>query len=265
MKIISFRDGLGNQLFQYQLFLYLRKLNPKEKIYGYYNKKWLKAHNGLEIFNHFDVEMPKATFLSNLFVLVLRLIDKVIPIVSRDNHFNLGAILFMGYWQDKKYWGFKPFQIPFKRLALDEKNQEWVRMINSSNSVFVHIRRGDYLLPGNEIYNVCNLSYYEQAIVEISKFIDNPKFFIFSDDIAWVKDNLKIKDASYIDNNKGINSFIDMYLMSCCKGAIIANSSFSYWGAVNGNSEKIVIYPKKWKLKSTNKLPNIFKDEWIGL
>ena len=76
MKIISFRDGLGNQLFQYQLFLYLRKLNPKEKIYGYYNKKWLKAHNGLEIFNHFDVEMPKATFLSNLFVLVLRLIDK---------------------------------------------------------------------------------------------------------------------------------------------------------------------------------------------
>lgn len=56
-----------------------------------------------------------------------------------------------------------------------------------------------------------------------------------------------------------------MYLMSCCKGAVIANSSFSYWGAINGYSDKIVIYPKKWKLKSTNKLPNIFKDEWIGL
>ena len=79
------------------------------------------------------------------------------------------------------------------------------------------------------------------------------------------KNNLKIEHAYYVNNNKGMDSFIDMYLMSQCKYAIIANSTFSYWGAINGCSKSVVIYPSRWKIKATGNMPNIFKLSWTAL
>lgn len=264
MKIISFRDGLGNQLFQYRLCQYLKEKYPHEKIYGYYNNKLLKAHNGLEIFNHFDVEKPKSTLMTDTIVFILKIIDKVIPVISRDCRWKENAILYIGYWQDQKIWG-EHKAIPFKTLKLSQENQQCLSSILQSNSVSIHIRRGDYLLPQNTIYNVCDIDYYKRAIKYMKSVMENPVFFVFSDDISWVRENLDDTNMFYVDYNTGRNSFIDMFLMSNCKSSIIANSSFSYWGAINGLEKKHVIYPLNWKIKTTLERPDIFKKTWIGL
>lgn len=265
MKIIAFKDGLGNQLFQYRLYSYFKSKYPKERIYGYYNKKWLKAHNGLEIFDKFDIEKPKSTRFSDFIVLLLRIIDKFIPIIARDNSFRENAILYIGYWQDKRFWNDNLSPLPMQSIQLNSVNENVLNIIRKTQSVFIHVRRGDYLKPENSIYNICNIEYYIKAINIMNKKISSPYYFIFSDDIEWTMNNLKIEHAYYVNNNKGTDSFIDMYLMSQCKYAIIANSTFSYWGAINGCSKSIVIYPSKWKIKATGNMPNIFKLSWISL
>ena len=95
----------------------------------------------------------------------------------------------------------------------------------------MHVRRGDYVsnYKTSQIMDVCSLDYYRQAIDYIAKHIKNPVFYIFSDDIAWVQQNLFLYfPCTYIDHNRGNESYIDMQLMSLCKHHVIANSSFSF-------------------------------------
>ena len=115
------------------------------------------------------------------------------------------------------------------------------------NSVSIHIRRGDYLVC-DLLKNLLPLFYYEAAIKYILEKVESPIFFIFSNDIEWCKNNLKINFPTYyIDWNKGKESFRDMQLMSLCKYNIIANSSFSWWSVwLNNNEEKNIIAPKRW-------------------
>ena len=183
MKIIAFKDGLGNQLFQYRLYSHLRNENPNEKIYGYYNKKWLKAHNGLEIFDRFDIERPTSNLFINFITIILRVIDKFIPIIARDSSCHYKSILYIGYWQDKSFWGNDFSPIPFKTINLSAENNKILNIIKKTQSVFVHIRRGDYLNPENDIYNVCTIDYYDKAIQVINAKVSSPQYFIFSDDI----------------------------------------------------------------------------------
>lgn len=95
----------------------------------------------------------------------------------------------------------------------------------------------------------------------IDKF-HRPTFFVFSDDIPWVKKNMSIPDAYYIDWNKHEDSYLDMYLMSQCKANIIANSTFSFWGAILGNEKEMVIRPKRW---IGNDVPDIFPSSWFSI
>lgn len=265
MKIVAFKDGLGNQLFQYRLYSHLKNRYPNEKIYGYYNKKWLKAHNGLEIFDRFDIEKPSSNLFIDFITIILRALDKFIPLVAKDSSFHDNSMLYVGYWQDKSFWDSDFSPIPFRTIDLSDDNVKILNMIKETQSVFVHIRRGDYLNPENSIYNVCTIDYYNKAIQVINAKVSSPRYFIFSDDIEWAKENLIIPNACYIDFNKGSDSFIDMYLMSQCKYGIIANSTFSYWGAINGIAKSIIIFPSKWKIKATGNMPNIFKPNWLQL
>jgi hypothetical protein len=120
--------------------------------------------------------------------------------------------------------------------------------ILSSNSVSIHVRRGDYLQLINERLLVCDSHYYERAIDEIARRIENPCFFIFSDDIEWCKIQFSyLPEKTFIDWNRNFNSYKDMHLMSLCKYNIIANSSFSWWAAwLNNYPQKIVIAPRLW-------------------
>jgi len=149
----------------------------------------------------------------------------------------------------------------------DKLNNEISKIMQDTNSVSIHIRRGDYI--ANPItfqyHGLCSMEYYKKAIQYINENINRPIFFFFSDEIDWVKDNLKIpKDCYFIDHNKMENDYLDLWLMSQCKHNIIANSSFSWWGAwLNTNKEKIVIAPKKWFNNAAIDTTDLIPEEWL--
>ena len=133
--------------------------------------------------------------------------------------------------------------------------------MKNCNSVSVHIRRGDYAECG---ISLLGFRYYISAISIINDKVSNPKFYFFSDDITVAKDIAEQMNVDYtiISHNQGEKSYQDMFLMSQCKYNIIANSSFSWWGAwLNTFHDKIVISPKKWV--ESDDLHNPQLDSWI--
>lgn len=263
MKIIVFQGGLGNQIFQYALCLYLQKNRSYKLKYIFTGN----AHNGMEITKYFDVELHEANlFWNKLYTILNKLSHRGFkPLTSYEGDtYPFKKLFIEGYWQDKKYFCDK--FIKFKNLELSEKNRFALNRIQSENSVCIHIRRGDYLLPYyHRIYgNICTKWYYQKAIEIITQRINNPSYFIFSDDIDWVKENLIIDNATYIDWNTGHNSIFDMFLMANFKANIIANSSFSFWGAYLNPGSPIVIYPQKW-FNAVYPVPDIFPTSWIGI
>jgi len=146
------------------------------------------------------------------------------------------------------------------------KNNE--QKIKEKNSVSLHIRRGDYLTMQKAIdtIGVCPLDYYDKAIREITRKIKNPTFFIFSDDINWVKENLKTNSPTIFVSGGKLKDYEELILMSKCKHNIIANSSFSWWGAwLNNNPNKIVIAPKKWFKDTSKNTRDLIPESWLKL
>jgi hypothetical protein len=120
------------------------------------------------------------------------------------------------------------------------------RRIINSNSVSLHIRRGDYL--DNPIFANLSVEYYEKSVDFIKKKYNDAAFFVFSDDLSWAKNNLKLNVSTYyVDVNDAKTDYMDLMLMASCKHNVIANSTFSWWGAwLNNNPDKIIIAPRKW-------------------
>jgi hypothetical protein len=156
-----------------------------------------------------------------------------------------------GYWQNEQYFAdiasiirqelaFPPF--------IDVQNQTAARLIEQSSrpTVSIHVRRGDY----NQFtsFGMCSIDYYERALAYMQQQLREPTFFVFSDDITWARENLPLPvDTTYIDWNQGADSYHDMHLMSLCHNHIIANSSFSWWGAwLNPSPTKLVVAPQVW-------------------
>ena len=175
---------------------------------------------------------------------------------------------FTGNWQNIKY--FPPdenaLRNDFEFLGeLGSKNKEILEEIQESNSVSIHVRRGDFLTDGLAHFFPDWFSYYGLAIDHIKKHTDKRplKFFVFSDDIEWCKKNF-MAPMTYVQNT-GFNFWKDLQLMSKCKHDIITNSTFSWWGAwLNKNPDKIVITPKKWFLDGTDS-DQIILDEWTKI
>jgi len=158
----------------------------------------------------------------------------------------------VGYWHDQRFFLEKADAVrrDFRLKApLRPRAQSYrERIAGQPASVSLHIRRGDYLRikpePGQ--LALCGLDYYDRALKLLSSRLPEAKIFVFSDDIGWAKANLKAGACSFVD---GCADYEEMFLMSCCRHNIIANSSFSWWGAwLNGNTEKMVIAPKQWVL-----------------
>jgi hypothetical protein len=151
---------------------------------------------------------------------------------------------------------------------LSGKNADIAEQIGRVNAVSLHVRRGDYVKnpKTTATHGLCSLDYYHTAIRYIYETVEQPYFFIFSDDMAWVKEHLKIDaPCQYVDHNQGKESFNDMHLMSLCKHHIIANSSFSWWGAwLNSSPEKIVIAPNKW-FANQNNIKDLLPNDWVTL
>lgn len=263
MKYLVFQGGLGNQIFEYGFYSYIKQSMPNVK----YVFDDGNSHNGFELDKWFNVDIRKANFFVCILFSLLRLLrDKGIRnfIKTEDQYPEENGLFLSGYWQDKKY--FKKGFIEFKELPLSDKNAEIISLMTRTNSVAIHLRRGDYLRPPyDKIYGgICTLEYYKKAINIVEQNFENPSYFIFSDDINWVKENLNIKNANYIDWNTGKDSIYDMYLMSKTKANIIANSTFSFWGAFLNTNNTLTVCPKQWFF-STLKDPDIIPDNWIKI
>ncbi|MBL0358838.1 MAG: alpha-1,2-fucosyltransferase [Chitinophagaceae bacterium] len=174
-----------------------------------------------------------------------------------------------GYWQCENYFIeiSDVLRNEFKcKLAPDEKNIEMQANIASTNAVSIHIRRGDYISnpAAHQFHGICSLEYYQQAVDLIAAKTSNPHFFIFSDDVNWVAANFTINFPTIIvDINDSSSGAKDMQLMSCCKHHIIANSSFSWWGAwLNTDQQKIVVAPKNWFRDSSIDTSTILPASW---
>lgn len=274
MKIVKFLGGLGNQMFQFAFYKALEKRNKivRADTTGFNSYKL----RNFELEEVFDINLNKASKLK------IRLCNpeirdwptrKLRRIMGLKNAYSAentpfcydarlfldqGTKLYWGYWQDQSYFIDIEDQIreDFKFIKpLNSKNSALLMEIQQSNSVSIHIRRGDYLQE-ELLGGLCSIDYYQRAIELISGKIEQPSFFIFSDDINWCKENLHIKHPkTFVTGNYGEKSYIDMQLMSNCNHNIIANSSFSWWAAwLNRHPQKIVIAPKKW---INNDLPNL--------
>lgn len=272
MRILILTAGLGNQIFEYAVFLYLKKKYHKDHLYVYYDENSFNEHNGyLEVTRHFDAELPKPPFWAKYLLYAFesfrrytgckRWEDHVEPIIPNENLLFLYA-----YRNNKKYIPQDRNWIRFKEPQLSCQNREVLSAIESSDSVFLHVRRGDYLSSkySKKFAGICTVAYYERAISMMLERHPHAVFFVFSDDMEWSKSHLSslLPNAQYVDWNVGSDSYLDMYLMAHCKAGIMANSTFSFWGA-KLCQKKDVIYPQKWT--NTSERPDIFEDDWVGI
>ena len=289
MIYLNLDGGLGNQMFQYA---FARSLTLKYKTELFFIEKLLnkKIKNNqisrsfeLDVFNIKKSKVKltnlKKTifFFYNLFnILLVKFGFKNLQtsnyFVERNFSYNKGInkikkdCFLSGYWQSPLYFQSvesiirKDFIFP---QIKESTNIEILKKIKKTNSVSIHVRRGDFLnTKDHGIHGVCSLRYYENAISYILSNTEKPVFFIFSDDQEWVKQNFNLVSNYYfVEGNTGKKSYLDMHLMSECKHNIIANSSFSWWGAwLNSNNEKIIIAPDKW---FSNKTFNIQTNDLI--
>lgn len=280
--------GLGNQMFQYAAgrALSLKKKSTLRVDLQIINKKTRATKRSFELAIFNLTPIIKTSFYDKLKIRSFNLLRKQNNPNTRifdifcdekaqffDNRFTSLSekSTLYGYFQNENYFKDISHQLrldfAFKK-ALEGKNAEIQNTIDSHNSISLHIRRGDYL-NSNSNLKVLDISYYQKAIQFISNKIENPCFFIFSDDINWVKENLDLKfNHIFVDWNTNQDSYIDMQLMSLCKHNIIANSSFSWWGAwLNNNPNKFVIAPSTWyKNDKSNNYPDGFIPKgWIVL
>ena len=178
-----------------------------------------------------------------------------------------------GFWQSEKYFIDKEKEIRADltlKDAVGPKAQEVSAKIkNAKNSISLHVRRGDYVSDAktNEHHGTCGPEYYVQALEYITSEIGKDIIvFIFSDDIEWVKDNMPMSYPAVYVSSLDIPDYEELMLMSQCHHHIIANSSFSWWGAwLNPRPDKIVIAPKQWIRKMQWRHKDTVPKSWIRL
>lgn len=290
MKIIVFLSGgLGNQMFQYALYASLKNQGYNAKVdIGLLKKD--TQHNGYELDTIFDIHANSNIFdlflvrcmyylhiwkpntLINFWKKLFQLL-RITFITDKTQDFtrinNDNIVYFCGYFQSAKYFNnLKHISsiFKFKEETISQQSKEILSLITQCNSISIHIRRGDYISENNKnLYGgICTKEYYQKAIDIMCSKVANPHFFIFSNDIEWCKKNINLPHIYYVNCNKGKDSWQDMLLMSKCKHNIIANSTFSWWGAyLNENPQKVIISPSK--LTNRGDSPNLFPDSWIKL
>lgn len=291
MVTVLLSGGLGNQMFQYAAAKALAvRLDSGYQLDLYSFSKKTKATVRCYELDIFSLSAPVAKTLKG------KLVTKIYPYIQKHRSFFQcigvftdtyavlyqpkfeeikGNVVLYGYFQNEKYFENIAADLRkdflFKKPLID-KNLDISNRLQCSQSVAIHIRRGDYLTNQSSASNFITLdkAYYEKAIEYIVLNVDNPEFFVFSEDFEWIKENLNFENypVTFIDWNKGMDSYIDMQLMSLCKHNVIANSSFSWWGAwLNANTGKKVIAPNIWfqDEKKNELLRDFYPEEWIML
>lgn len=298
MKIVNIMGGLGNQMFEYAFAISLREKFPDEDVlidtshYGHIFFKRYKGanlHNGFEIdrvFPNADInkarpfQLMRMTWYMPNYV-ISRVLRRVLPkrkteIIQHkkdffaydESYYRSGDFYYEGIWESVHFY------IPIRQMLRktfthgipNETNSKYIEEMEICNSVGIHIRRGDYL-QCPEFMGITDLDYYKRGINEILADGLQHSFFIFSNDTIWCKDNIeplvKGHRVVFVTENTGKQSCWDMFLMTHCKDLIIANSSFSWWGAFLNDRGGRVVAPKKWV--NRNAEVDIWLEGWIRI
>jgi hypothetical protein len=286
MSIVKIWGGLGNQLFQYAFGQWLAQTNGESV--SYVTKAGNSDFTGLKI-SHLQcvLNQPNMAMIGNLESYfnqqhrVKRKLYQLFPFLN--HHFVVEATypkqpekfkqeqVFDGYWQNLTYLSnqtstlLETFQFKDNRPYFASP---YLTLIQSSkNAVCMHIRRGDFLTSNMHVQ--LPLSYYQLAIEEMNRSLVNPAFFVFSNDLSWVKENLQTEAKLFFVDHRKLEDadLFDFFLMQQCHHYIIANSSFSWWPAyLNQYQNKIVIAPKQWYQGKYNDMSlNILPGSWITL
>jgi hypothetical protein len=285
MIIVRLIGGLGNQMFQYAAGRYLSLKHDTELKFDIYDYH-LFPDRGFKLFN-FNIVGEKATQEEIDRLRKRSLLDKIlIRVTGNPNYprtffmeregevnyqlFSLPDNVYLyGYFQKPDYFSsirdtlINEFT-PSEGLVCEPIMQEMAAV----NSISVHIRRGDYVTDknANQRFGVCSLDYYKNACKYIINNVIDPRFYIFSDDPSWVRSNFDFLDDYIIVSEMDyLEDFQELVLMSKCKHNIIANSSFSWWGAwLNPNEEKFVIAPKSWYRNGNSNEVGLMQD-WLQI
>lgn len=289
MDAVVVINGLGNQMSQYAFYLQKKKLSSSTALVLFCNE-----HNGFELNKVFGLNIQPSLKEKVVYVIFrLLIIEKLkfafqpvkkvlqwlnVKIVRENYDYNFkeeflkegsGINYYFGGWHTEKYFlGVKEEVTKKFQFATvdDETNLNYIKKIESTNSVSLHVRRGDYLNNANvNLFGcVATLEYYQNAVDFMELTNPDCHFFVFSNDISWVKENLSMKNVTFVNGNSGVDSWKDMFLMTLCQHNIIANSTFSWWGAwLNKNQNKLVLCPSRFLATDTH--TEVYPDTWIKI
>ena len=265
--IINMACGLANRMFQYTYYLFLKKKGYNAEI-DYYETavldhekvEWRRIFPEAPIKQASKWEVFRQGGGSDIFSKIRR---RFLPMTCKVYHMPTAFAADCPTPTDKDKYLFGVFQnatmadtvkeevqqvftfAPFE----DERNRTLQKEMQAYNSIGIHVRKGQDYMSRIWYQETCPLDYYRKAIAYIKEKTENPKFYVFADNPAWVKENFTEFDYTLVEGNPpaGWGSHFDMQLMSYCKHNIISNSTYSWWGAfLNKNPEKIVILPHQW-------------------
>lgn len=288
MIIVKLKGGLGNQFFQYAVGRHLAEIHRTvlKMDISFFRTYELHTYSvwPFNIQENFASPEEVAALMFRRQGIAERIIRRVLrkppkpaPTYIREKYFHFDPeilklpdnIYLDGYWQSEKYFadiaGIIRQEFTIKTPPAG-KDKELGERIASCESVNLHIRRGSYLLPPyNSVHGTCSSDYYFRCAEYLAQTIKHLHFFIFSDEPEWARDNLKLSyPSTLVDHNGADKDYEDLRLMSQCKHHIIANSTFSWWGAwLNQNPEKIVLASKRWFKSDDHNPKDLIPDEWI--
>lgn len=272
MNIVEMRGGLGNQMFQAALYLAFREKNiPVLADLSFYDSGRQERELGLDFFPELSLELADADaaaalrgygYHDSVWKKVKRKLHPAKPCVYEEDVrkgfqpevFDQRERYLSGYWQCEKYFAeyrkdiLASFRFPAVREGSHCQELEQ-QILREDQPVSLHVRRGDYLDEryANVYRDVCTEQYYRNAMKCMETVFPDCHFFVFSDDMSWCREHFEGENLTFVDCNQGKESPYDMYLMSICRHNIIANSSFSWWGAwLNQNEQKMVLAPERW-------------------
>jgi hypothetical protein len=265
MIITKIIGGLGNQCFQYAAGRHLAEIHRTEFKLDISEYEHYKPH--AFSLNHFNIIEKYAS--SEEIAQMKYVKEKHFHFDPEVLHLPDGIYLH-GYWQSEKYFANISDIIRHElsvKSALAGRDEEMAGQIASCESVSVHIRRADYVTKAyTELFDPCGLEYYSASIEHLSRLVKRPYYFVFTDDKAWVRENFTLPyPIIFVDHNGPAKNYEDLRLMSLCKHNIIANSTFSWWGAwLNENPIKRVFAPQKWFSEKAYSSPkDLIPDSWI--
>lgn len=270
MSTVLFTGGLGNQLFQYTFMLYLKEVEKRECKYNISNILFLRSHSGFEadkVFDFTGFSEDKTNYYHPFYRAARKAARKLFgrSLFCNDKAFEQkhDAQVYEGFWMDQKYYSAVKQCLIAKRKELADccKDVSIKQKILDTDSVFIHVRRGDYV--NNKSYrDLSKTTYYKNAIEYIRSQVKDPTFFVFSDDIVWCKKYFADYEGLNFVQYEGQCTMGDLSLMLMCKYAIIANSTFSWWGAAL-DTKQIVVRPSEYF--SNGQKESLYPAEWISI